>query len=313
MRSGLGFNQCDIGVVTNITEDHLGISDIETLEDLARVKSVVVRSVKTNGWAILNAEDEGCVGLAKGLDCKVAYFSMDENHPVVLEHGKSGGTAAVYENGFITIKKGDWKIRIEKVTTIPLTFGGRAKFMIGNILAASLAAYLYGFKTETIRLSLETFIPSPALTPGRMNIFNFKNFTVMIDFAHNPAGFIAIQEFLSTIDSPKKIGILAGVGDRRDQDIREIGRLGALMFDHIIIRQEKNLRGRLEENIIELIVEGIRSVDKKVTFETIPKEVEAIKHAIAIAEAGTFITALSDVVTNAIDIVQEYLDKEAGI
>lgn len=313
LRSGLGFQQCDIGIVTNITEDHLGLSDIDTLNDLARVKSVVVRSVKKEGWAVLNAEDETCAGLAKGLDCKVAYFSMNENHSLILEHCKTGGIAAVYESGYITIRKGDWKIRIEKVTTIPLTFGGRAKFMIGNILAASLAAYLYGFKTESIRLSLETFIPSPALTPGRMNIFNFKNFTVMIDFAHNPAGFNAINEFLSTIKSPKKIGIIAGVGDRRDQDIIEIGRLGAQMFDHIIIRQEKHLRGRLEEDIIGLIVQGIRSVDKKVTYETIPKEVEAIKHAISIAEPGTFITALSDVVTNAIAIVQEYLDKEAGM
>ncbi len=313
LRSGLGFSSCDIGIVTNITEDHLGISDIENLEDLARVKSVVVRSVKQEGWAVLNAEDEGCVGLARTLDCKVAYFSMVEDHPVIAEHCKTGGIAAVYENGFVTIKKGDWKIRIEKVTTIPLTFGGRAKFMIGNILAASLAAYLYGFKTESIRLSLNTFIPSPALTPGRMNIFNFKNFTVMIDFAHNPAGFIAIEEFLSTVHSTKKIGIMAGVGDRRDQDIIEIGRLGAKMFDHIIIRQEKHLRGRLEANIIELVVRGIKSVDRQVTYETIPKEVEAIKHAISIAEPGTFIVALSDVVTNAIDIVQEYLDKEAGI
>lgn len=313
LRSGLGFNQCDVGIVTNITEDHLGISDIDTLEDLARVKSVVVRSVKKEGWAVLNAEDAGCVGLSKGLDCKVAYFSMTEDHPVIVEHCKQGGIAAVYENGFVTIKKGDWKIRIEKVTTIPLTFGGKARFMIGNILAASLAAYLFGFKTEGIRLSLETFIPSPALTPGRMNIFNFKNFTVMIDFAHNPAGFIAINEFLSTVKATKKIGIIAGVGDRRDQDIVDVGRLGAMMFDHIIIRQEKNLRGRTEENIIGLIVEGIKMVDKNVTFETIPKEVEAIKHAISIAEPGTFITALSDVVTNAIDIVQEYLDKEAGL
>lgn len=313
LRAGLGFNQCDIGIITNITSDHLGISDIETLEDLGRVKSVVVRSIKNDGWAVLNAEDVNCVSLSKGLDCKVAYFSMDENHPVIIEHCKTGGIAAVYENGYVTIKKGDWKIRIEKVTMIPLTFGGKAKFMIGNVLAASLAAYLYGFKTENIRLSLETFIPSPALTPGRMNIFNFKNFTVMIDFAHNAAGFIAIEEYLSTVKATKKIGIIAGVGDRRDQDIMDCGVHGAKMFDHIIIRQEKNLRGRTEQEIIDLIVQGIVSVDKKVTYETIPKEVEAIKHAISIAEPGTFITALSDVVTNAIKIVQEYLDKESGM
>ncbi len=313
LRAGLGFSRCDIGIITNIAEDHLGLSDIDTLEDLARVKSVVVRSIKKEGWAVLNAEDPSCVKIGNELDCKIAYFSLDENNLVIREHCKTGGIAAIYENGFITIKKGDWKIRIEKVTTIPLTFGGKARFMIGNVLAASLAGYLFGFKTESIRLSLETFIPSAALTPGRMNIFKFRNFQVMIDFAHNPAGYMAIEEFLNTVESPKKIGIISGVGDRRDEDITECGRIAARMFDHIIIRQEKHLRGRTEQEIIDLILNGITSVDKKMTYEIIPKEVEAIKHAISIAEQGTFITALSDVVTNAIEIVQEYLDKEAGL
>jgi len=313
LRAGLGFSRCDIGIITNIREDHLGLNDIETLEDLARVKAVVVQSVKKDGWAVLNAEDAYCVKIAETLDCKVAYFSLDENNPVVTAHCKKGGIAAIYENGYVTIKKGDWKIRIEKVTTIPLTIGGKAKFMIANVLAAALAGYLYGFKTEGIRLSLETFIPSAALTPGRMNIFTFKDFKVMVDFAHNPAGYLAIEEYLSAVDSSKKIGIIAGVGDRRDQDIRECGKIAARMFDHIIIRQEKHLRGREAEEIIGLILEGVNSVDKKVTYEIIPKEIEAIKHAISIAEPGAYITALSDVITNAIEIVQEYLDKESGL
>lgn len=313
LRAGLGFSRCDIGVVTNIQEDHLGISDINTLEDVARVKSVVVKSVKKDGWAVLNAEDEHCVKIASELDCNIAYFSLDENNAVINKHCKAGGIAAIYENGFVTIKKGDWKIRVEKVTTIPLTLGGKARFMIANVLAATLAGYLYGFKTEDMRISLETFIPSAAQTPGRMNIFEFKDFKVMIDFAHNPAGYMAVEEFLAQIDSPYKVGIIAGVGDRRDEDITNCGMIAARMFDHIIIRQEKHLRGRTEEEIINLILKGINSVDKKISYEIIPKEVEAIKHAISTAQPGTFITALSDVITNAIDIVQSYLDKEAGL
>jgi cyanophycin synthetase len=313
LRSGLGFSRCDVGIITNIQEDHLGISDIDTLEDIARVKSVVVKSVKKDGWAVLNAEDEQCVKIAAELDCNIAYFSMDEQHPVVRKHCKAGGIAAIYENGFVTIKKGDWKIRVEKVTTIPLTMGGKAKFMIANVLAATLAGYLYGFKTEDMRLSLETFIPSAAQTPGRMNIFNFKEFKVMIDFAHNPAGYRAVEDFLGQVESPHKVGIIAGVGDRRDQDIRDCGEIAARMFDHIIIRQEKHLRGRTEEEIINLLLDGIKRVDKKLSYEIIPKEVEAIKHAISTAQPGTFITALSDVITNAIEIVQSYLDKEAGL
>lgn len=310
LRAGLGFSRCDIAIITNIREDHLGLNDIDTLDDLARVKSVVVRSVRKEGWAILNAEDEQCLKIANDLGCQVAYFAMDEENPVVKKLSKEGKIVAVFENGFITIKKGDWKIRVEKALHIPLTLGGKAKFMIQNVLAATLASYLYGFKTDDISLSLQTFIPSVAQTPGRMNIFEFKKFKVMIDFAHNPAGYSAIEDLLSNIEATRKIGIIAGVGDRRDEDIRDCAEIAARMFDHIIIRQEKHLRGRTEQEIIDLILEGIQKANRPVTYEIITKEIEAIKHAISIAEEGTFITALSDVVTNAIEIVQEYLDKE---
>lgn len=311
LRSGLGFSRCDIAVITNIQEDHLGLSDIHTLEDLARVKSTVVRSVKKDGWAILNAEDQQCVKIGEELSCNVAYFSMDEENPLIKRLCKEGKIVCVYENGFITVKKGEWKIRIERATHVPLTLGGKAKFMIANALAATLAGYLWGFKTEDISLSLQTFIPSAAQTPGRMNIFEFKRFKVMIDFAHNPSGYRGVEDFLSTVEATKKIGIIAGVGDRRDEDIKECAKIAGRMFDHIIIRQEKHLRGRSEEEIINLILEGISEAGRNVTHEIITKEVEAIKHAINSAEEGTFITALSDVVTNAIEIVQEYLDKES--
>lgn len=310
LRSGLGFSRCDIGVITNIQEDHLGLSDIHTLDDLTRVKSTVVKSIKKDGWAVLNADDEYCVKVGTELNCNVAYFSMNEENPLIKKLCAEGKTVAVYENGFITIKKGEWKIRIERATHVPLTLGGKAKFMIANVLAATLASYLWGFKTEDISLSLQTFIPSAAQTPGRMNIFEFKKFKVLIDFAHNASGYKGVEEYLQSVEATKKIGIIAGVGDRRDEDIIECASIAARMFDHIIIRQEKYLRGRTEEELINLILEGINTSEKVVTYEIISKETEAIRHAINSAEEGSYITALSDVVTNAIEIVQEYLDKE---
>ena len=177
-------------------------------------------------------------------------------------------------------------------------------------MAATLATFLHNFKTEDIKISLETFIPSSAQTPGRMNIFNFKDFRFMIDFSHNPAGFIGIKEFLRHIDSPLKIGIIAGTGDRRDEDIKELGKLSAEMFDYIIIRQEKFLRGRTAENIISLLREGIDSVDAKKPVEIVNKEVDAIKHSMSLARPGTFIVALSDVIDNAIETVQNYQEQE---
>ncbi len=310
LRSGLGFSRCDIGIITNIQEDHLGISDIHDLKDLSRVKSVVVESIKKDGWAVLNGEDDYCLKIAAKLDCNVALFSLNENNKAIIEHCKNGGIAAIYENGFVTIKKGDWKIRVEKATLIPLTMNGKAKFMIANVLAATLASYLHGFKIEDIKLSLTTFLPGATQTPGRMNVFEFSKFKVMIDFAHNPAGYLGIEDYMQSIEAKRKIGIISGIGDRRDDDIKECARIAARMFDHIIIRQEKYLRGRTEKQIIDLIIDGIKESNAETTFEVVTLEIDAIRHAISLAVEGTYIVALSDVVANAIEIVQEYLDLE---
>ncbi len=310
LRSGLGFGRCDVAVVTNIQEDHMGLSDIHTLKDMAHVKGVVVRAVKKDGYAVLNADNEHCVGIAKDADCKIAYFSLDENNPVIVEHCKKGGIAAIYEEGYITIKKAEWKFRVCKATNVPLTFNGKVSFMVANVLAATLASYVYGFTIEDIKTNLETFIPSASQTPGRMNVFDFKDYKVLIDFAHNPDGFNGIKEFLSSVDSPKKIGIITGTGDRRDEDIRKMGKISAEMFDHIIIRQDKFLRGREAQEIVDLLVDGIKQSDPKKSYEYVPKEIEALKHAFSLAKPGTYIVALSDVIDNAIEVVQSYLDKE---
>lgn len=310
LRSGLGFSNCDIGVLTNIKEDHLGINDIHSLKDLTRVKRVILDSVKKNGWSVMNADDEYSMKIVNDVDSNVAIFSMDENNPFIKKFAKEGKTTCVYEEGYVTIKKGDWKIRIGKAKDFPITMEGKAKFMIENVLAASLACYLYGFAIEDISNSLRTFIPSAQLTPGRLNVFKFKNFKVLIDFAHNPSGYEAIEDYLKNVESTKKIGIISGVGDRRDEDIRECGKIAGRMFDYIIIRNEKHLRGRTEEEINGLIIDGIHQSGRDVSYEIIPKEIEALKHAMSMAEEGTFITALSDVISNAIDLVQEYQARE---
>ena len=313
LRSGLGFASCDIAVITNIQEDHLGISDIHNLDDLARVKEVVVGSVKSDGWAILNADNKYCVKIGKKARCNIAYFTMDEKNPVVRDHCRKGGVAAVYENGYITIKKGDWKIRIAKVTHIPITFNGTVGFMTQNALAASLATFSWGFKIQDIRMALETFIPSAAQTPGRMNIFELKDFKVMVDFAHNPDGLNGVKEFLETLDVTKHTGVISGTGDRRDDDLREIGRISARMFEEIVICQEKYLRGRTRENIISLLEEGIHDVKPDLQIEIINEGKAALKYVMKRAQHGSFITIIGDSVSGAVELVQSYQDKEVGI
>jgi cyanophycin synthetase len=310
LKSGLGFHNCDIGIVTNVSADHLGLKDINTIEEMARVKGVVVESVLPEGYAILNADDELVYEMRKNLNCNVALFSLDDKNPRILRHTERGGIAAIVENGYITICKGTWKIRVDKVINIPLTFSGKAVFMIQNILPAVLAGFVHGFKVEDIRLALETFIPSPTQTPGRMNLFQFKHFDVMVDYAHNPAGFQAIARFLDRIEAKPKVGIIAGVGDRRDEDIISLGELAAQMFDEVVIRQDKNLRGRSEQEIIDLMMKGIHSVDPNKKVKVMPKESLAIDYAIKNAKKGSFITICSDVVPDALDQIMKYKEEE---
>lgn len=305
LRSGLGFKTCDIGIVTNIAADHLGLMGINNLEDMARVKGVVANSVHPSGYAILNADDDLVFQMAAQVSSKVALFSMDEENPRIKAHCKAGGLAAIYENGYITISKGEWKIRVDKVTNVPLTFGGKAAFMIQNILPAVLSGFIRGFKIEDIKMALQTFIPSPATTPGRMNLFQFRQFQVMVDYAHNPAGFQAVAKFLDKIEATPKIGVIAGVGDRRDDDIRQLGVMAAQMFDEVILRQDRNLRGRTEQEIIDLMLEGIRSLKPNMKATVIQLEKEAIDFAISSAVPGSFVVICSDVIPDALQQIMD--------
>lgn len=310
LRAGLGFHHCEIGIVTNVSEDHLGLNGIHTIDQLARVKGIIPESVLPTGTAILNADDDYVYNMRKSITCKVALFSMDENNPRIKEKQKDGGLTAVYENGFITICKGEWKLRVAKATKIPLTFGGKAEFMIQNILPAVLTAYIKGFNIDDIKVGLETFIPSPTQTPGRMNMFQFRDFKVLLDYAHNPGGMRALKKFTDNFNTTFKVGIIAGVGDRKDEDTREVGSIAAEMFDEIIIRQDKHLRGRSDKEIIQILKEGIlrKDPDKKITV--IKSEKEATRYAIENARRGSLTVICSDVVTEVLDLIQDLKEED---
>lgn len=311
LRSGLGFSHCDVAIVTNIAADHLGMRDINTLEDLARVKSILPESVKPEGYAILNADDDNVYKMRENLECKLAYFSMDENNPRIVRHCERGGLAAVAENGYITIMKGTWKLRIEKIVNIPLTFSGRATFNISNILPAVLAAFVQGIKIEDIRTGLETFIPSPGQTPGRMNVFKFQHFELLVDYAHNPHGLRAIGRFLEKTEGTPKVGIITAAGDRRDEDIVEFGEVAGNIFDGIIIRHDKNLRGRKDEELTNLLLQGIRNVAPDKPVKIIQDEMEALAYAIENATHGCHITLCSDEIAKAVELAKTYLEKDS--
>ena len=310
LRAGLGFKNCDISIVTNVAADHLGLKGIHTIEQLAKVKAVVPETVLPNGYAILNADDDLVYEMRRNLSCNVALFSLDEENPRIKALQRIGGITAVYENGYITICRGEWKMRVMKAEDIPLTYGGKAQFMIQNVLPAALAANIQGVSMEDLRAGLESFIPSPSQTPGRLNLFEFKDFTVLLDYAHNPAGMRALKQFVDTIEATVKVGIIAGIGDRRVEDNNEMGSIAAEMFDEIIIRQDKRLRGKTEEELIKMLDDGIKMFDPTKKTTIIPSEKEAITFAVKNAVKGSLIVLSSDVIPEALDLVKHFKELE---
>ena len=312
LRAGLGFKKCDVAIVTNVSADHLGLKGIHTVEQLARVKAVIPETVLPDGYAILNADDDLVYEMRRNINCNLALFSMDENNPRIQALQRIGGITAIYENGFVTLCRGEWKMRLMKAENIPLTYGGKARFMIQNILPAVIAANVQGISIEDTKAALETFIPSASSTPGRLNLFKFNNFNILLDYAHNPAGMRALQKFTDNLEATVKVGIIAGIGDRREEDNNEMGSIAAEMFDEIIIRQDKNLRGKSEKDLINMLDAGIKKQDPNKKTTIIPSEKEAITHAVAHAEKGSLIVLCSDVVPDALELVKQLKDQDAN-
>ena len=294
LRSGLGFDRCNISIVTNISEDHLGMDGISSLEKLASVKSVVPESTFQDGYAVLNADDELVYAMRKNLSCSIALFSMNNFSRRIAAHCAGGGAAAFIENGWLAVSKGFSKVRLIKVEDIPITLGGHAECMIQNTLAAVLAATLSGFSDHTIVAGLRSFYLTPQLNPGRMNIFQFPHCKVIIDYAHNVGGYSELKKYMAAQMSPKKIGIIGATGDRREKDIVGLGELAAEIFDEIIIRHDDDGRGRTNEELTALLIKGIRRNNSFRIINVISDEKEALQSALCAAPQGALVFLSSD-------------------
>lgn len=312
LRSGLCYDQADVGVVTNVASDHLGLNGIHSLEQLTRLKSIVAENVCPEGYAVLNADDDNVYSMREDLSCNAALFSMDADSPRIHEHCGAGGLAAVFMDGSIVLRKGDWEILVDKVMDIPLTYSGKAAFQIQNVLAACLAAFVQEVKIEDLRAGLQTFFPSSAQLPGRMNIFELKNLRVLIDYAHNPASMEAVGRFVRTLGVSSSMGIVAGTGDRRDEDLQEYGLAAARHFDQVIVWEDHDYaRGRDSREIMDLVLEGTRSARPKNAPRVIFDEDEAVDHALAEAIPGSIIcifTARIEEMTAKIKTLKELED-----
>ena len=260
LRSGLGFDHCNIAVVTNVAGDHLGLGGIDTLADLARVKAVVPGAVMRDGATILNADNQWTVEMARGARGEIIFFSMEEDNPVIRNHIRERGRAVVLRQSrsgeMITFIEHKRETSLLLANQIPATFDGRLRVNIANAMAAAAAAFAQDVQLEYIRLALRTFTSTYFHTPGRFNQLEVGGRRVILDYCHNVAGLEAMADFVKRLDTERTIGLIAMPGDRSDSDIEAFGKLAGKSFDELVIREDTNTRGRKRGEVAALLLEA---------------------------------------------------------
>ncbi len=308
LRAGLGFDEVDVGVVLNVSADHLGLRGINTVEQLANVKAVVAAVVKREGHAVLNADDPLVYAMRDRTPGDLVLFSTrPEGESEEFEnHLSRNGIGARIENDTFVIRRGRLRIPIAPVREVPLMLGGAARFQQQNILAAIATAYVQGMRYDDIRAGLLSFFPSPSLTPGRLNLMRVQNGRVLVDYAHNAAAIRGLMEFVQSIDATRRIGLVTAPGDRRDEDLREVGRLVAHL-DYVIVKEDKERRGREKGDIADLIVDGLMDGGMRANqYEVIYTEAEAIQYALGHMKDNDLVVILADDVKASIECVRKY-------
>jgi cyanophycin synthetase len=310
LRAGLGFDEVDVGVVLNVSADHLGLGGINTVEQLADVKGVIAAVVKREGHAVLNADDPLVYAMRERTPGDIVLFSTKpEGESEEFEnHLTRNGIGARIENDTFVIRRGRLRIPIAPVREVPLMLGGAAKFQQENILAAIAAAYVQGIRYDDIRAGLLSFFPSPSLTPGRLNLMRVPKGRVLVDYAHNAAAIKGLMEFVKNMEAGKRIGVVTAPGDRRDDDLRTVGRLASCL-DYVVVKEDDYRRGREAGAIADLIIDGLREGGlAEGQYETIYNEQEAIARAMQQMTDNDLVVILADNVSASIDLVRRYSD-----
>ena len=301
-RSGLGYRESDVAACINVQEDHLGLRGINTLEQLAEVKRIVVE-VATDS-VVLNADDVQCLKMADYTKAKhLCYVTMNTGHSLVREHIRAGGRAVVLEKGIngdmITIFDNGTHIPLLWTHLIPATLEGKALHNVQNAMFAAALAYCLNKPLETIQQGLRTFTTTFYQAPGRMNVFDEHAFRVILDYAHNADGVRCMSDLASKLDvKGKRITVLAGPGDRRDEDIVNIAKAAAGHFDIYICKADDNRRGREFDEVPKLLVAALKEAGvKESQIHSIPNEVEAINKGLELASADDLLMVFGDAIT----------------
>ena len=301
LREGLGFDRCRVGVVTNIgAGDHLGLNHIETPEEIAWVKGVVVENVSPDGMAVLNGEDPLCAAMADRCPGSVTMFGFDPDHPVLASHRARGHRIVFRRAGEIVAahREREWRIPLAGV---PLTHGGAVGFQVANAMAAIAAVWALDMDWDAIRRGLATFVSDAGTVPGRFNVFAWRGATIVADYGHNPDAMHALVQAVSTMRARTRSVVISGAGDRRDEDLRDQTRILGAAFDEVILYQDAAQRGRADGEVVALLREGLEGAARTRRVDAVQGEFAAIDAALGRLAEGDLCLILVDQVREALE------------
>ncbi|MFY9371531.1 MAG: cyanophycin synthetase [bacterium] len=287
LRGGLGYDLSDVGVITNISRDHLGQDGLEDLEDLAFVKSLVLEAVHPEGCAVLNADDPLVASLAPRARCRLIYFSLKEDNVLLRRHLSEGGEGVFLQGGQVVAARGAEGMVVVPLAKLPVAWNGQAEHNVANVLAATAACLGLGLSPQEIGRALATFTSHLDCNPGRCNLIERGDFRVLVDYGHNPAAYRAVLETARKLKPRRLLGVIGVPGDRADDLVRESGRIAGEGFDYIFIKEDRDLRGRAPGEIAGLLREGaLAGGCREEKIEIVLDEGEAIRRALARAQRG---------------------------
>jgi len=310
VNKGLGYDLADVGLITNIGDDHIGIDGINTLEDMADVKSLIVEAVKPEGYSIINADDIYAERIGKRASGNVIYFSQNHNNRLIIQHKNNGKKAVYIKENIIYIFNGEKELPIINIENIPATFGGALEHNIENSLGAVAASYGIGIDTAIISKGLSEFHTDATNNIGRFNVFEVKDFKVIIDYGHNIGGYSRVLNGLKKMKVNRLIGVIGVPGDRNDISILKVGELSGRYFDQIYIKEDKDLRGRQSREVAQLLQKGCmmgKLSDQNIDIEL--NEKEALIKAMENAKGGDTIIVFYEEYQPLVDAINDFKAK----
>src|SRR5450830_1257824 len=300
LREGLGFDRCQVAVVTNVgAGDHLGMNYIDTVEDLAVVKRVIVQNVAPHGYAVLNAVDPMVAAMAESCPGQVIYFARDRNHPVMATHRAQGKRTVYVDGDAIVVAEGTWREHI-LLRDVPITRNGTIGFQVDNVMAAVAAAWGVGLSWDTIRSGVASFVNDSDNAPGRFNVMDFRGATVIADYGHNPDAMRALVSAVEAMPAQRRAVVISGAGDRRDEDITEQTAILGQAFDDVVLYEDACQRGRADGEVMALLRQGLAGATRTRHVEEIQGEFKAIDVALDRLQPGDLCLVLVDQVEEAL-------------